>query len=575
MQKRIFETVGVLLLLLFFGCAKVGSLDGGQVDKQPPRLDSLRSTRNFQTNFTGRSIELKFDEWLKLDDAANQIVVSPPLAARPDIKLKGKSVILTFEKNEILRPNTTYTVQFGTSIKDFTEGNAVRKLKYVFSTGPVLDSLKITGRVVDAQTGQPQIKMAVALYEDFSDSILLKERPYYFARTDSSGNFSIENVRPGEFKIVAFEGKNTLKLTWSAAELLAFSDKKITAGDTSKTENLVLRLSKQQPDFKISSREVSRFGISKIGFSRQPDAPVFPKTDLPDVKFVLENFGDSLFVWYDLPADSLATPWFFTLGNDTVRMKTLNRADFFSKKNLTFSGAPAPNLGGQRGGSRPRGRGKDAEKTSEIPIKSVVFRPGQNTLPLFNLPISETDTSKFFLQEDTLPTPIRNFLLEKDSVSPRKLHFSFENKPEKRYSLFLLPGALTDFWGGKNTDTLRINFNFLPKAQLGGLAVAMKNLTPGAAYILQIFNGNILEEQRIFTATAAENRLEIPNLPAVAIDIRLIEDVNKNGRWDTGNYFQHQQPEPIFNKKTDPLKPGNWDLEVSLDVKNPSAGNRK
>lgn len=572
----------VIVAAQFFACAKIGSIDGGELDKQPPRLDSLRSTRNFQKNFKSRSIELRFDEWLKLEDQANQIVVSPPLAQRPEIVLKGKSVVFEFNEKENLRPNTTYTINFGKSIKDFTEGNVVENLRFVFSTGEFLDSLKFAGQVVDAQTGLAVDKTVVALFDDFKDSAVLRSLPNYLARSDAAGNFTFENLRAGEFRLVAFE-EGVKKLNWDGSKRLAFAEKtiftdrpaprdttkisKLNIADSLKTPaRVVLRMSRQQADFRISSRQVDRFGFARVVFSRQPEAPIFPKTELAGVKFLTENLGDSLNIWYDLPADSLAPAWSFLLGSDSVKIKTLSRADFLKNKKLTFADAPQAQV---RGGRQRSGGGKPvAGAPVAVAPKSVFLRPAQSLLPAFNQPILSFDTARFWLSADTLTARLLDFSIEKDSASPRKLHFragaTLEKLLEKRLVLRLLPGAMTDFWGGSNSDTLVLNLNFTPAKQLGGLAVVAQKLVVGESYVLQVVGGSVVEAERKFLAATTSQRFEFQHLPAVEYTLMLVEDRNRNGRWDAGNFFKNQQPEVVRTKKTDPLKAGNWDLEVSF-----------
>ncbi len=159
-----------------------------------------RQHAEFQHAFSQRRIELVFDEWVTLSDVGTQVVVSPTLLKRPEVKLKGKKVVVELPEEDTLRPNTTYTINFGTAVKDLHEGNPAENLRFVFSTGDYLDSLTVNGSVVDAFTGDPVEKVSVMLYENLGDSVPRKERPYYFARTNKTGQFSIQNVRPGRFK---------------------------------------------------------------------------------------------------------------------------------------------------------------------------------------------------------------------------------------------------------------------------------------------------------------------------------------------------------------------------------------
>ncbi|MEZ4985296.1 MAG: Ig-like domain-containing protein [Saprospiraceae bacterium] len=173
---------GVLLAGVLVGCANPMAPVGGPKDEQPPRIDSLRSTPDMQTNFRPQTIELTFDEWLKLDQPNQKVVISPPIQGYV-VRLKGKTVIVDLGDKDTLRANVTYVVQFGDAVKDLTEGNAVKDLRYVFSTGPYIDSLTLGGKVVDAYTGEPQSGVLVMLYDNLADSVFRKERPFYFSKT--------------------------------------------------------------------------------------------------------------------------------------------------------------------------------------------------------------------------------------------------------------------------------------------------------------------------------------------------------------------------------------------------------
>ena len=150
-------------LLLLSSCARQGAPTGGPKDTTPPRVDSLASTPNYAVRFQEKKIELRFDEWVTLSDVATQVVVSPPLRTKrvPDISLKGKTVVVEIPENDTLRPNTTYTINFGNAIKDLHEGNPAKDLRFVFSTGDFIDSLSVAGIVTDAYKLEPVENVAV------------------------------------------------------------------------------------------------------------------------------------------------------------------------------------------------------------------------------------------------------------------------------------------------------------------------------------------------------------------------------------------------------------------------------
>ncbi len=211
-----------VLLLFLTDCAKIGTLSGGPADKVPPvALKCVPA--NYSVNFHGQKIEITFDEFITLDNINQQLVVSPPLEKRVDVKLKNKTVLINL--NSELQDSTTYTLNFGDAIKDLDEGNILRNYEYVFSTGPYLDSLSVYGRVVDAFTLEPpEDPVSILLYEDLSDSAFLKHIPMYVGKTGKDGYFALNNLRADTFHIFALTDLNSNFRFDLPGEKIAFLD---------------------------------------------------------------------------------------------------------------------------------------------------------------------------------------------------------------------------------------------------------------------------------------------------------------------------------------------------------------
>ncbi|HRI60585.1 MAG TPA: Ig-like domain-containing protein [Saprospiraceae bacterium] len=536
---------------LLFACARQGAPTGGPKDTDPPKVDTATSTRNFSTRFSSRRIELGFDEWVTLTEVGTQVVVSPPLAKRPEITLKGKKVIVEFNEKDTLRPNTTYTINFGLAVKDLHEGNPAKDLRFVFSTGDYLDSLTVRGNIVDAFTGDPVDNVSVMLYDNLSDSVVRKEKPYYFARTDKTGLFDIQNVREGTFKVTAIEDASG-DLKWDGQnERIGFPDSLLALNDS--TKGLIrIKLFKNQPKFRFFDSKTLRYGLVKLTFTASPDSVVI-RTEASDVRLLAEHIQDTIFVWYDRP---VPTPWQLLAGADTVEVRNLLRENFF--KNYKFS----PTDLGSGGGSKKRaGTEPAAQAGAPRLVKNVSQHPSKPAVIPFNAPITAVDTSKWLFKLDSID--VRDFSAKPDSTAPRNLNITVAWKPGKSYKLTLLPGAVTDFYGTANVDTLERLLGVYAEKQLGGLNLTLQDLKPGSRYVLQLLNGSTLEEERIVEANAAEQKVVFTNLLAATYTARLIEDRNRNGHWDTGDYFAHRQPEPVFTKKLDALR-ANWELEATM-----------
>ena len=542
-----------LLALALVSCARQGAPAGGPKDSTPPSVDTLYSTRNYATRFKPSKIELRFDEWVTLSDAANQIVVSPPLAKRPEVVLRGKTVTLTFDPSEQLRDSATYTINFGTAVKDLHEGNSAKDLRFVFSTGDLIDSLRVSGQVADALTGDPAENISVMLYDIAADSVIRKSRPYYFSRTDKSGKFDIRNVKAGRFKVAAVEDTDQ-NLRWDGEnEKIAFLDTLLSVHDSA--QNVVsMQLFKNQPKYRLSEKNTDTYGLVRLKFSGSADSALVRTDTLPGLRVIQERTADSVLVWYDLPADS---SWNIFVNKDTVKVRMLSKENFLKNHDVYLDG-DAP-------------RASQKQPPAADFVRTVQHTPGKILSLLFSAPVVSIDTSLWVLVSDSVR--MHGYSAASDSNQPRRIRLDAIWQPGTSCRLELLPGAVTDLWGSKNSDTIRRQINIPAEKQLSSLTINVDQLVPGEQYILQLLNGPNTEEERIFSATAPRETFAFPRLPAAPWLARVIHDSNRNGRRDTGDYYLHRQPEANFTKKIEGLR-ANWELSVDFSL-NPGATDQK
>ena len=560
MRRFYFPAAILLAACSFFACARQGTPTGGPKDSTPPQLDSVASTPNFSIRFNANRIQLSFDEWIVLKDAPTQVLISPPLNKRPDISLKGKTVTVKFAEGEILRPNTTYTVNFGSSVQDLHEGNPAKDLRFVFSTGDYIDSLTLSGAVVDAFTGDPVENVSVMLYENLEDSVARKEKPFYLAKADKNGLFSIQNVKSGRFKMLAYDDKDG-NLKWSGdSESIAFADTAVGVTPASARRFTTLRLFKDQARFRLFERNANRYGLVKLIYTGPPDSiPLRVEPEVPGLRLLAEKSLDTLLVWYDLPTP---TGWQLLAGGDTVAVRDLARDDFFKGYRLGFLQESGAANRGATGGKF----NKPVVATTPTPVKpppNVNQNPARPGFLDFTTPIVSVDTSKWRLTLDSSGTVA--FSARPDSAAPRRVNIILPWQAGRVYQLLLLPGAVTDFYGFRNSDTLRVSYTVLSEKQLGGLNLTVNTLRPGTSYVLQLLNGKEIVETRRFTAELPEKRLTFGNLLTAAYTVQLIEDRNNNGQWDTGDYYARRQPERIFTKKLEALR-ANWEVETTMEA---------
>jgi hypothetical protein len=534
--------------LCLCACARQGAPTGGPKDTTPPGIDTLHSTPNYATRLEPKRLELKFTEWITLSEAAAQVVVSPPLIKQPEVLLRGKTVIVKFDENEKFRENTTYTMNFGTAVKDLHEGNPATDLRFVFSTGDFIDSLILRGKATDAFTGEPVENVAFMLYDNLADTVVRKERPYYFSRTDKTGVSEIRNIKSGAFKLAAVEDLDQ-NLRWDGEnERIGFLDTTLLMHDSMRSI-LSLKLFKNQPKFRVLEKNTAAYGVVRLKFSTSADSAQVMQDTVPGLKMRLEKSQDSLLIWYDLDPPSA---WKLFVNKDTIPVKALSRDDFLKKHQVHLAG-DAPTL--------PVGKNPPATAPVAASIKTLLQNPTKPAVFLFNSPLIAVDTAKWVMTSDSAQQ--RQFNVALDSLISRQVKLELNWTPGKSYRLEMLPGAVTDFWGQTNTDTLRRVLNVPAEKQLGGLVLRLEGLIPDQSYVLQLLEGNTIVEERIIVGKPGNEVLAFNKLNVATYTARLVEDRNRNGRWDTGDYWAHRQPEFIFSKKLEALR-ANWEVEATL-----------
>jgi hypothetical protein len=231
MYYKAFITASVLLFLVTIsllvgpGCANIVPPQGGPRDSLPPVL--MKATPGDSTrNFNGNKITFTFDEFVDLQAVQQNLMVSPSPRINPTVDFRLNTV--TVKLRDSLESNTTYSLNFGEAIKDYTEGNALKNFTYTFSTGPYIDSLELTGRVILAETGKTDTTLMVLLHTSSDDSAVIKERPRYVTKLDSRGNFIFRNLPPKEFYLYALQDEGGTRRYLSKKQLFAFADKPVT-----------------------------------------------------------------------------------------------------------------------------------------------------------------------------------------------------------------------------------------------------------------------------------------------------------------------------------------------------------
>lgn len=532
-HRFLYFPIFFLVLLSFTDCAKKGTPSGGPRDTIPPKI--LRSApENYSINFDKDEIEIRFDEYIKLKDLQKELIVSPPMEHNPFITPLNTSKTLKIKIDDTLKSNTTYVFNFGNSITDNNEGNIFEDFKYVFSTGSYIDSLKLKGRVKDAEKIIPNFPITLMLYEkneNFSDSIVFSEKPMYITKTkDTTGIFEFTNLKEGNYKLIALEEKNRNYLFNPKEDKIGFIEEEITIPTDSLYE---LTLFKEWLPYKVSRPSLVSKQHILFGYEG--------KTDSMNIRLlndVPQNFSsiiykdekkDTLHYWYrpEIEADTLVFAVQHKNQIDTV--KTKMRELYRDSLNITNLSSGFVRL-------------KD----------SISFR--------VSVPIVDINSEQLkIMTVDSVPVQGQFFIDRKLN----QVKISFEKEREESYRILLLPGAIRDFFEREN-DSIQIGVRTRSASDYGTLNLNLENVKRFPV-IVQLVD----DKYQVVAEDYLENSREVffDELNPNKYFLRIIYDDNKNKKWDTGSYLESKDPEEIiyYPRKLDVR--ANWSLNETFKLK--------
>lgn len=574
-----------LLILILFGivsifihrCAKVGTPSGGRVDETPPQIKKSIPA-NYSKNVQARKFEITFDEYVQLREVNQKLLVSPPLEERPEIRLKGKSLIV--ELSEDLIPNTTYTFNFFDAIADNNEGNPLENFEFVISTGTEIDSLSISGNVIRAFDLALDENVYIILHENLEDSAFTNLVPDYVSKADESGNFRLNNLKADTFRLYALKDANMNYRYDQPGEWIAFNDsiivvkpKRDSYEDTNRLDSTALALNLpviqnlelylfQEEKFEQYLKSAERKGPEHLLFVFNEPLTMTPEINLverdaKDSWYQPERYmnGDSVGFWI---SDTAISSLEF-LDVEVLYLKqdsTSNLVTFRDTVTLRYT-KPA----------QPRTRGRDTEPEEETPerIRITSNVSGNRTFDLngrirleTTSPIQKIDTSRIELLEveDTLQLPVA-FQFTEDSLGQRIFYVSLDWKENTSYNLTLFPGALIDLYNMTH-DTTALRFKTQAQAYYGAILLTVSNIKQDI--IVQLLDGKdeVLKE----TSARKDSLITFRYLKPGQYKLKSIVDWNANGAWDTGDFIKKIQPEEVLLYPEDIQVRSNWEYEI-------------
>lgn len=585
----------LMLMIVVYSCASMGNPDGGPYDEEPPKF--VRSTpKPFAINSKEKKVTIEFDEFIKLEKAAEKVVVSPPQLEQPEIKASGRKVVVGLVDS--LRPNTTYTIDFADAIVDNNEGNPLGNYAFTFSTGTTIDTMEVSGTVLSASDLEPVKNIQVGLHSDLSDSAFMKKPFDRVSRTDSRGHFSIRGIAPGKYRIYALMDGNQNYLFDSKTEMIAFSDSIIIPAmedamrqdtiwkdsltiDTIKSvgytrflpDDIILRAFKEENDRQYLTRsERDKENHFVLTFSARADT-------LPTLKglnfderdaFIIEKTdrNDSICYWIkdsliyqmdtlEIQMDYLATDTLDRLVPQTDTLFLANKLTRAEREKLEAKAAEEKEK--ERKKKEKKGEKIEPEPTKFLTLNvdaPSAFDLDRNVYLSFDEPVASIDTAAIHMEikKDSLWEEIP-FLFVSDSVLPRKYEILAEWEPEKEYQLSIDSMAFKGVYG-LHTNKVKQTMKVKKLDEYGTILLNITGADSTAVVELLDGSGKVLRQQRI----TPQNTADFYYLnPGTKFYIRLFNDRNGNGVWDTGKYSEHLQPEEVY------YFPKVWEMKANFE----------
>ena len=540
LNKKPLFWVGNLLLLVaiftFFGCANPIRPQGGPRDVTPPVL--LKATPpNMTRHFNSKVIKLDFDEYFKLSNQYTEISMSPVPDKQPEYKISSRSLIITLK--DTLEKNTTYVINFGKAIADINEGNILKNFTYVFSTGEHIDSLSVSGNVMNTVTQLKEKDVTVMMFPRNKDSIYFgKKKPTIYATTDTAGNFSLNNLHDGEYTIYALKQMaNTKIYNPNNNDLVAFLKKPIDL--ESDTSGIQLNLFKEEPTkFKLSERKFDVDGRIFFVFNKK-------LTD-PSVKIIYPKALDAQKAVEFTPTKDTAYVYSRNMDFDSIRVaffdngKPLDSISLMKGKNEVFKGLLSFRLNVNNDGK---------------------LKPTSNLIITASSLIDTFDPAGVNLYEDSVA--INNLNLTRDTSNGRRFIINYKWKPDSKYILSIADGTFTTILGVKNKKFYK---PFLVDKPENYSTLTLKVTVPDTSkeYVVEFYQSpaNILQRNAITKNTS----IVYKNFLTGKYSFRVVYDENKNGRWDSGNVKLKKYPENIWVDRDQITLRPNWDAEEKLDI---------
>ena len=564
-------------------CANAVAPTGGPKDTVPPKV-VLAVPENHSINFVGKKIEITFDEYITLENANQNVLISPPLSEKPDIKLKNKTVVIKFK--EELAPNTTYTINFGSCIKDLHEGNPFKDYVYSFSTGDHIDTLRIAGKVLNASDKKPVEDAYVGLYaadHDNLDSLPLTSKPNYITKTDKEGLFTLDGLADNKYLVFAIKDVNSNLYFDQPNEEVAFLDTLVQASclqkpippsmDSTAMDSLAMQadtLVSTIDSVVLETKPTAKYNQDALNLTLYMFTEVDSTQVLLEKKLVEE--GLLRFVFRHPAKEAVVmTPEMLP---DTFNLVTLHSAAhdtvcwYFTPnvKDSLWVHVKHDTVINDSSRYSLKFKDKNARKKKPEPLKvsdNLLGRggliPGQDLLLKFSEPIVSYQMRDSAVFKCDTVVYYNRLAFEKADEYGLEYRLTTPFSADSSYS-FEIPDSV--FFGirGRTNDVIKADFHVMKEDEYGNIYITVIPPEGMKQVVVQLTNesGKVLKEEII----TQKQEVVFEYLMPAKYKLRAILDADGNGKWSTGNYHRRTLPETVLEYK-DPLdlKAG-WDIDL-------------
>ena len=575
---------GMLLLTVIYSCANIGSPNGGPYDETPPKFVSSTPVPN-QINYTGKKIEILFDELIQIEKPSENVIITPPQMELPVIRSAGKKAVI--ELKDTLKPNTTYTIDYTNSISDNNEKNVFENFSFAFSTGDIIDTLEVSGVLLNAENLEPMPGITIGLHNNLEDSAFVKLPFVRTSRTNDKGQFTIRNITPGTYHIFALNDVNRDYKFDQPGEDIAFLDSVIvpsfeltTRQDTTWKDSLTIDT--------IRTVGYTRFFPDNIElrlFKEKFERQYMVKPERPDEKYFTLRFNTKLdtvpvpvpinftpedSTWYFVQQTEGGTAVNYWLADSTVwKQDTLQVQVSYPKSDSLNILRPQTDTVQLVLRRRPAEKKKKKKKDEPDPI---VFLGMQVDAPssmdlfdtisvTFNEPVLDINKEMFFLDQkiDTVWNTV-DFDFFPDSTNSLNYFIRRPWKYGEEYRIEVDSAAIHSLYGKWN-DFFTGEFKIKKEDEYGYLYLNINGVDT-TAFVELLSSG----DAPVRKAKVKDGGVLFMDLKPDKYYARIVIDTNGNGVWDTGNYIEKRQPEEVYYSPKMYEIMQNWQVEETWNV---------